>query len=255
MSGLDITQESLDNQRNAVQEERRLRVDNQPYGKTFEAMGNTAYENFAYQHSVIGSMEDLNAASVKDVKDFFNVYYAPNNAVVAIVGDVNTDEVLAKAKQYFGKIKSNSAPPVIDMDEPAQEKEKRLSLEDPLARLPRISVAYHMSEGETADYYALDILSDILSSGQSSRLYVKLVKQDQMAVGAFGFPDDKRGPGLFQLSVSPRPGKDLAEVEKALYAELERFKKKPLLMQNCKRRKDRSYEITSAACPVHWVLP
>ena len=228
MSGLDITKESLDNQRNAVQEERRLRVDNQPYGKTFEAVEGTAYENFAYQHSVIGSMDDLNAASVEDVQKFFNVYYAPNNAVVAIVGDVNTDEVLAKAKQYFGKIKSNTAPPKIDMDEPTQEKEKRVQLEDSLARLPRINVAYHMSEGETADYYALNILSDILSNGQSSRLYTKLVKQDQIATGAFGGPDDKRGPGLFQLIVSPRPGKDLGEIEKTLYAELDRFKKEPV---------------------------
>src|SRR5205085_2139975 len=143
-----------------------------------EALSGTAYENFAYQHSVIGSMDDLNAASVKDVKDFFDVYYAPNNAVVAIVGDVNTDEVLAKAKQYFGKIKSNTVPPQIDMDEPTQEKEKRKTIDDGLARIPRISVAYHMSAGETADYYALNILSDILSSGQSSRLYSKLIKQD-----------------------------------------------------------------------------
>jgi len=238
MSGLDITKESLDNQRNAVQEERRLRVDNQPYGKTFEALQGTAYENFAYQHSVIGSMDDLNAASVEDVQKFFSVYYAPNNAVLAIVGDVNTDEVLAKAKQYFGKIKSNTAPPQIDMDEPTQEKEKRVQIEDSLARMPRINVAYHMSEGETADYYALNILSDILSSGQSSRLYTKLVKQEQIATGAFGGPDDKRGPGLFQLVVSPRPGKDLGEVEKTLYAELERFKKEPVTdaeLQKAKR--------------------
>ncbi|HZS46935.1 MAG TPA: pitrilysin family protein [Blastocatellia bacterium] len=238
MSGLDITQESLDNQRNAVQEERRLRVDNQPYGKTFETVSNLAYENFAYQHSVIGSMDDLNAASVDDVKKFFSVYYAPNNAVVAIVGDVNTDEVLAKAKQYFGKIKSNTAPPQIDMDEPTQEKEKRTTIEDPLARLPRISVAYHISQGETDDYFALSLLSTILSSGQSSRLYTKLVKRDQVATGAFGFAEDKRGPGLFQLSVSPRPGKDLGEIEKTLYAELDRFKKEPVTDSELQKAKN-----------------
>src|SRR5262249_27681079 len=119
-------------------------------------------------------------------------------------------------------------PPKIDMDEPTQEKEKRVQLEDSLARLPRISAAYHISEGETADYYALSILSDILSAGQSSRLYSKLVNQDQIDTSAGGGSDDRRGLGLFQLGVMARPGKDLAEVEKALYAELERFKKEPV---------------------------
>src|SRR5271165_6714385 len=104
MKSLAVTQANLDNQRNAVEEERRLRVDNQPYGKTFEAVQETAYDNFAYKHSVIGSMEDLNAASLQDVQDFFKRYYAPNNAVVAIVGDFKTDEVLAKVKTYFESI-------------------------------------------------------------------------------------------------------------------------------------------------------
>ena len=99
---LTITKENLDNQRNAVQEERRLGVDNQPYGKTFEAIDELAYENFAYEHSVIGSMADLNAATVEDVAAFFKTYYAPNNAVIAIVGDFDTKTALSKADKYFG---------------------------------------------------------------------------------------------------------------------------------------------------------
>src|SRR5204863_2429538 len=97
MRALTITKENLDNQRNAVQEERRLGVDNQPYGKTFEAIDELAYENFAYEHSIIGSMADLNAASADDVGAFFKTYYAPTNAVVAIVGDVHIKNGLGKA--------------------------------------------------------------------------------------------------------------------------------------------------------------
>src|SRR5690348_2367191 len=115
MRSLVINTANLDNQRNAVQEERRLSVDNQPYGKTFEVAQETVYDNFANQHSVIGSMEDLNAATVKDVQDFFRIYYAPNNAVLTLVGDFKPTEALAKIKKYFGSIPSQPAPPVPDL--------------------------------------------------------------------------------------------------------------------------------------------
>src|SRR5262245_44299274 len=138
MRSLEITKPNLDNQRNAVQEERRLGVDNQPYGKTFEVRDELAYENFAYEHSVIGSMEDLSAATVDDVAAFFKTYYAPNNAVVSIVGDVDTKTVLEKARKYFESIPSQPAPPEVDMTEPAQKEERRRTLEDGLARLTRI---------------------------------------------------------------------------------------------------------------------
>ncbi|HYA98146.1 MAG TPA: pitrilysin family protein, partial [Methylomirabilota bacterium] len=115
MRSLVISQANLDNQRKAVQEERRLRVDNQPYGRTSEIITETAYDNFRYKHSVIGSMEDLDAASVEDVAAFFKMYYAPNNAVVALVGDFRSDEALAKVKKYFESVPAQPAPPVPDM--------------------------------------------------------------------------------------------------------------------------------------------
>src|SRR6476660_9769274 len=138
MRALTITKDNLDNQRNAVQEERRLGVDNQPYGKTYEAIDELAYENFAYEHSVIGSMADLSAASVDDVSAFFKTYYAPNNAIVAIVGDVDSKTALAKVEKYFGGIPAQPAPPQVDMTEPPQKEERRLTVDDQLARLPRI---------------------------------------------------------------------------------------------------------------------
>src|SRR5580704_8269328 len=125
MRALAINQANLDNQRNAVQEERRLRVDNQPYGKTFEAIDDLAFDAFAYKHSVIGSMADLNAASLDDVKEFFKRYYAPNNATIAIVGDFKTDEALAKVKKYFEAIPSQPTPPRPDISQPEQTAERR----------------------------------------------------------------------------------------------------------------------------------
>src|SRR5205085_3546587 len=104
MRGLDITKDNLDNQRNAVQEERRLGLDNQPYGRFREKFDEMMFDNFVYKHSVIGSMEDLNAASVEDVKDFFRIYYAPNNATLALVGDCKSADALAKIKKNYESI-------------------------------------------------------------------------------------------------------------------------------------------------------
>jgi zinc protease len=129
MRSLDVTQENLDTQRNAVQEERRLRLDNQPYGKTGEKFQETIYDNFAYKHSVIGSMDDLNAASLQDVKEFFRIYYAPNNAALALVGDFKMDEAVAKIKTYFEPIPSQPAPPAVDTTEPEQTAERRFSMD------------------------------------------------------------------------------------------------------------------------------
>src|SRR5919199_5566672 len=121
MRSLAITKDNLDNQRNAVQEERRLGVDNQPYGKSGEIQQELLYDNFAYKHSVIGSMEDLNAATVEDVAAFFKMYYAPNNATLVLVGDFKTDKALAKIRNSFEGIPSQPAPPAIDTTEPEQK--------------------------------------------------------------------------------------------------------------------------------------
>src|SRR5262250_2491260 len=118
MRSLAITKDNLDNQRNAVQEERRLGVDNQAYGKSGEIQQEMIYDNFAYKHTTIGSMEDLNAASVEDVAAFFKMYYAPNNAVVVVVGDFKTADALAKVRANFDMIPRQPDPPQVDMAEP-----------------------------------------------------------------------------------------------------------------------------------------
>lgn len=228
MASLDITQENLDNQRNAVQEERRLGVDNQPYGKTFETIDELAYENFAYEHSVIGSMADLSAASVDDVKAFFQSYYAPNNAVLSIVGDLKTADALQKVRKYFGKIPSQPAPPAVDVTEPPQTAERRQTLEDPLARLPRVDIAYHVPPALSHDDDGLTVLASVLGSGRSSRFYESIVRQQQLASNVFASSTSNRGPGLFRVGAMPLAGKPVADVEKAIFAEIEKVKTGPI---------------------------
>ena len=228
MKSLAVTQGNLDNQRNAVQEERRLGVDNQAYGKTFEVILDTAYDNFGYKHSTIGSMDDLNAATLQDVTDFFRTYYAPNNAVITLVGDFKTDEALAKVKKYFETIPSQPAPPVPDMTEPEQKAERRANVEDGFARVPRVDIIYKMPAGDSPDFYALSLLGRIIGSGNSSRLYQKLVKEQEIATAVFAAAQEKRGPSLFQIAALAPPGKNLADVEKLIYAELDRLKNEPV---------------------------
>jgi predicted Zn-dependent peptidase len=173
-------------------------------------------------------MADLNAASIDDVKEFFKRYYAPNNATIAIVGDFKTDEVLAKMKKYFEDIPSQPAPPRPDLSQGEQKAERRKTLEDAFAQLPRIDIAYRIPDGTTADYYALRVMSQILGSGQSSRFTQRLVRDQELAAGAFAFANQRRGPGLEQIAVTVRPGKDLAVVEKAVYEEIAKIQNTPV---------------------------
>ena len=228
MRSLEITKANLDNQRNAVQEERRLGVDNQPYGKTFELRDELAYENFAYEHSVIGSMEDLGAATVDDVAQFFKTYYAPNNAVLSIVGDVDAKSTIEKVRKYFETIPSQPAPPTVDMTEPEQKEERRATLEDSLARLTRLDVLYKIPPSEHADYDALQVLSTVLSSGRASRFFESIVRDKQLSTGISAFPGQSRGPGLFSIAGTVTPGKAVADLETAIEAELERVKTGPI---------------------------
>ena len=228
MRSLDINKANLDNQRGAVQEERRLRVDNQPYGQTFEKTGEQAYDNPAYKHSVIGSMEDLNAASVDDVATFFKTYYAPNNAVLSIVGDLDAKKTMALVEKYFGVIARQPDVKRPDLTEPPHTAERRSTIDDPLARLPRLDIVWIAPPGQTADSAAIDVLSDVLSSGRSSRFNQVVVREKQLATGAGIFAADAKGPGLISAFAMVAPGKNPADVEAALYEEIEKVKNGPI---------------------------
>jgi zinc protease len=183
-----------------------------------------AYASFAYSHSVIGSMSDLSAASVEDVTAFFKAYYAPNNAVMAIVGDVKTDEVIAKVKKYFEAIPAQPTPPAVDMTEPAPSGEKRVTIEDALARATRIDMSYVIPPGGSPDAEALSVLGTVLSSGRSSRFYKKVVQEAQLATNVNAGSQEARGPGLFRVIIQVVPGKSAAEAEKSVLDEIERIK-------------------------------
>jgi predicted Zn-dependent peptidase len=222
MRALNINQANLDNQRNAVQEERRQGIDNQPYGRAQLDVDNLSYDNFAYKHSTIGSMTDLNAASIDDVKDFFRLYYAPNNAVLTLVGDFDPDEALAKIKKYFGEIPSQPTPPSVAadlLDEPHYG-ERREVIYDPLARLPEIDIAYHIPAGNTPGNYAADQLAIILGQGESSVFYQNLVKDKQLASKITVQADRRIGTSQLYISANPRPGAKVEDLEKGIDDEL-----------------------------------
>ena len=224
MRSLNINQINFDNQRQTVQEERRQNYDNRAYGKSYEAVIQTAYDNFAYHHSTIGSMEDLNAATLKDAAEFFRTYYAPNNAVLSLVGDFQAEAALALIKKYFDPIPSHSSPPAVDLNEPEQKSERRKTLEDAFAQTPRLDIVYKVPPGNTADFYALEVLGSVLSSGLSARLYQSLVKEKELAISASAGPDERRGPSLYWISVLARPGVNLSELESMVYKDLEEIK-------------------------------
>lgn len=228
MRSLAITKENLDNQRNAVQDERRQFTDNKPYGKSEEIQQNMLYDDFPYHHTTIGSMEDLNAASVEDVADFFKTYYAPNNAVLVLVGDFDTKDAIEKIRKNFDPIPRQPDPKPIQMNEVPQTAERRQTVEDALVRVPQLDIAFRAAPGNTPDYYALEAVSAILQSGASSRLYQKLVKDKQIVTNISGSMDERRGPGAFYLTAVPRPGRKIEEVEAAIYDELSRLANEPV---------------------------
>jgi zinc protease len=220
MRALNINQANLDNQRNAVQEERRQGIDNQPYGRAQLDVDNVSYDNFAYKHSTIGSMTDLNAATVEDVKDFFRIYYAPNNAVLTLVGDFDPDAALVQVKKYFGSIPAQPVPPKVDLLEEPHYGERREIIYDPLARLAEIDMAYHIPPGNTPENYAADQLTIILGQGESSRFYQHLVKDKQLASQITVQADRRIGTSQLYITANPRPGVKVEDLEKGIDEEI-----------------------------------
>jgi len=228
MRSLAITKENLENQRQAVKEERRLSYDNRPYGMVFERAGDLVYSNFAYKHSTIGSMSDLDAASVDDVTAFFKTYYAPNNATVVLVGDLDTKATLEKVRKYFGDITRQPAPKTVDLTDPPQAEEKRETINDKFARLPRVDLMYKVPPASEDDFYALYMLSHVLGGGESSRLYQVLVKEKEAAVQTGSFALPQQGPGMFWVVAMTRPGKATSEVEGLIAEEIARLHSAPV---------------------------
>jgi zinc protease len=228
MRSLAVTQENLDNQRNAVQEERRIGLDNAAYGKSGEIQQELMYDNFGYKHDTVGSMDDLNAASVEDVRAFFKMYYAPNNCTLTVVGDFKTADALALIKKDFEMIPRQPDPPPFDPTEPEQKAERRASVDDVLARVPRVQIAYKTVAGNTPDYYALQVLANALGGGGSSRLTQKLTRDKELVTNANSAAQETRGVGGFYVTATPRRGVKTEDVEAGIYDEIARLQKEPI---------------------------
>ncbi|MFN2531569.1 MAG: insulinase family protein [Pyrinomonadaceae bacterium] len=223
MRSLKVTQENLDNQRNAVQEEKRLRYDNQPYVNAFLRMNELIFKNQANAHSTIGSMEDLDAATIDDVREFFRIYYAPNNAVLTVVGDFETDQARELIEQYFGAIPPQPSPPPVDVSEPEGVSIKQETFNDPLAPAPAFVLGWKIPERRLKEFYALSLAGSLLFDGDSSRLYQKLVKGDESVVSIEGGVDERRGPSALYIFALPKPGEEVGSIREQIFDEIQRI--------------------------------
>jgi predicted Zn-dependent peptidase len=220
MRSLKVTQENLENQRNAVQEEKRLRYDNQPYINAFLRINELIFKNPANAHSTIGSMEDLDAATIDDVRDFFRVFYAPNNAVLSIAGDFDDQEARSMVEKYFAEIPRQPEPPAVDVSEPTEVARTQESYHDKLAPAPAFVLGWKIPARRTPDYYALTLAADLLFEGDSSRLYQKLVKGDESVVSIQGGVDERRGPSAWYIFALPKPGEEVAVIRQQIFDEI-----------------------------------
>ena len=229
MRSLAITEENFENQRQAVKEERRLRVDNQPYAAAFSDGLTWPFDStacFPYAHTVIGSMADLDAAKVPDVQAFFDTYYAPNNALLVVVGDFNPTELRRLVNQYFAGVPSHAAPemPRCQATVPGTSGPARREVRDAQANLDLVMRLYRIPEHRHDDTPALEILNIILGQGESSRLNVSIVRHDKAAVGSGSLMNpfgSRNGPGIFAAYGIVNQGVSAARLDSLLGIQLD----------------------------------
>ncbi len=219
-----LTKEKLDNQREVVKNERRQSVDNQPYGSWLEKSEELMFpESHPYHHSVIGSMADLSAASVDDVRSFFKTYYAPNNAVLVIAGDIDVPQTKAMVRKYFGPIPRGPNPPKLaNMSLPTIiGREQRVVVQDALAPAPRVYVAYRVPSEKDRRAPVVDVLASVIGGGSSSRLDESLVRRQQIATSVTAFNLNLAdGADMLVFIATGKPGSSPDSLERALLAEL-----------------------------------
>ena len=225
MRSLDISEENLKNQQAVVSEEVRVNVLNQPY-QFFEwiSLWENAFTNWNNSHNGYGELSEINAATIEDVRSFFKTYYAPNNAVLTVVGDVDVNDVKKMVEKHFANIPSQPAPPRADLTEPPQTKEKRISQTDKLANLPALAIGYHVPPQNSPDFPAMALLVQILQGGDSSRWYQRLVKEKELTLDLtgglnyFGNEFDYVGPMIMTTRTTYKPGHTADEILKEMDA-------------------------------------
>lgn len=219
---LDINQKMLESERGVVLSERSTGLENSNFRKLAQQVQATAISAHPYNWPVIGYESDIKAWTKEDLERYFKLYYAPNNCTVVVVGDVKVDEVKALAKKYFEPIPANTPPPAIRTVEPPQEGEKRITVYKDVSA-PNINVVYHVPNAQHPDYYALELLSSILSNGNSSRLQKALVFDQQLATGVFTFAPVSLDPNLFSLYAVAAPGVSAEKLEAGMLAEIDKI--------------------------------
>ncbi len=228
MRNLQINDKVFKTEREVVKEERRLRFDNQPYGTVVETLYRSAFTVHPYRHQTIGSMEDLERASLSDIRDFYDTYYVPSNATLVLVGDFETSEAESLVQKYFGPLDSGDPP--LDRkipQEPPQTARRAVKLVQNVA-LPAFVEGYHMPADGTPDAYPLRLAAKILSEGESSRIYHRLVYEKQIALDAQSTGNFTEDPNLFFVLAILNAGHAPAEGEREVDAEIERLKNEPL---------------------------
>jgi len=239
MQNLTLDPKEMLSERSVVMEERRLRYEDDPQNSLFEEVVAAAYKVHPYHRPVIGWMSDLKSIERDDLYNYYKVRYSPSNAVIVIVGDIKPDQIIDHIKRSFDSIPPETLKKNINFLEPDQQGERRVLLKRE-AELPYLLVAYHTPGFPHEDSYALNVLNLILSGGKSSRLYTSLVYEKKIALNVEadydGFNIDSY---LFFLDATASPGKDIKEVENALYAEIEKIKKEPPSEREVQKAKNR----------------
>jgi predicted Zn-dependent peptidase len=240
MRSLAITQENFENQRQTVMEERRQSYDNRPYMPSMLRINELAFgDYFPYAHSTIGDMQDLVNAPLTAVQEFFNTYYAPNNAVISIAGDFEPDAALAQVEKYFGSIKPAQLKPFTTPDPQPQTAERKDSVLDPLAELPAFHIDYHIPKDRDPDHYALELLAIALGDGESSRLYQKLVKEKEILQEISVSTDDRRGPDLFAIWAICAEGQKPEAARTIIFDEIKSIAQKGITAHELEKAKNR----------------
>ena len=238
MATLRIDKDTFTREREVVKEERRMRVENPPYGRLPEIIYDQAFSVHPYKHQPIGAMADLEAASINDVRDFYRTYYVPTNATLTIVGDFDAAQAAQLVSQYFGRIpKPDHAVPRDIPVEPPQRKERHVTLEESWP-LPVVVVAYHITFDGHPDSYPLHMASKILSDGQSSRIYRTLVYESGIALAAAGDGNIIEQPNLFYALAIVQPDKTPEAAETALIGEFDRLRTEPVSDHELQRAKN-----------------
>jgi zinc protease len=244
MEALLVTEESMRREIEVVKEERRMRVDNAAYGRSrLQASYYAPYDSvgcFAYAHSVIGSMEDLDAAQIEDVQAFFDTYYAPNNATLTLVGNFDPSTARRLIHQYFAGIRAGATPPEPRCENPFRNLPVTRELEDPAARLPGVMLSYGTVQVGHEDSHALNLLGAILGAGETSRLHRRLVREERAALQASAFSNARRGPGLFVVNTIANQGVDAERLIQLVDEEIDRLRREPVTAEELTRAKNRA---------------